>query len=165
MDLEGLIARYGTPLVGLFLSWDVDPAEAEFLVQSTFVEAHFAGPRLPSEAPEAGRFLRRIARNVYRNWRRTKRRREQRFQSLDGTNVAAPPDRDGEDEDAQVHRAIVTLPRRLRQVIWIHYLEETSISDTAALLGISTRAVEGRLHQARQALRERLSARSAERSQ
>src|SRR5262245_41376604 len=137
MDLEGLIARYGTPLVGLFLSWDVDPADAESLAQSTCVGAHFSGPGLPREAPEAGRFLRGIARNVYRNWRRAKRRREQRFQPLEGADAvsAAGPKDEGLDES--IRRAVATLPRRLRQVIWIHYLEETSISDTAALLGIS----------------------------
>ena len=40
----------------------------------------------------------------------------------------------------------------------MHYLEETSVADVAAVLSVTPKAVEGRLYQARRRLRERLDA-------
>ncbi|MGB7326898.1 MAG: sigma-70 family RNA polymerase sigma factor, partial [Rubripirellula sp.] len=49
--------------------------------------------------------------------------------------------------------AIDQLPTKQRQVILMHYLDETSIRDVAALLSVTPKTVEGRLYQARRALR------------
>jgi RNA polymerase sigma-70 factor (ECF subfamily) len=68
-------------------------------------------------------------------------------------SVAAPPDREpSEDLDALRH-AIERLPARQRQVVLMHYLEETRVNDIAALLSVTPRTVEGRLYQARRTLR------------
>ena len=38
----------------------------------------------------------------------------------------------------------------------MHYLDETSVNDIAALLSITPKAVEGRLYQARKTLKKRM---------
>ncbi len=50
--------------------------------------------------------------------------------------------------------AFVRLPAPQQTVLGMHYLEETSAAQVAALLGLSVKAVEDRLYQARRALRE-----------
>ena len=49
--------------------------------------------------------------------------------------------------------AIDRLPTKQRQAILMHYLEGTSVNDVAALLSVTAKTVEGRLYQARRALR------------
>ena len=51
---------------------------------------------------------------------------------------------------------MASLPERHRVVLYLFYLEESSAREVAALLGITEKAVEGRLHKARAALRARL---------
>ncbi len=55
---------------------------------------------------------------------------------------------DGDPRLARLRRAIDKLPTKQRQAIMMHYLEETSIKDVAALLSVTCKTVEGRLYQA-----------------
>jgi RNA polymerase sigma factor (sigma-70 family) len=48
--------------------------------------------------------------------------------------------------------AIERLPTKQRQVVLMHYLEETSVKNVAELLSVSAKTVEGRLYQARRTL-------------
>ena len=57
-----------------------------------------------------------------------------------------------------IDRAIAALPRRQREVIWLHYLADLSVSDIATVLGISAGSVKTHLHLGRNALRIRLEA-------
>ena len=47
-------------------------------------------------------------------------------------------------------------PPKQRQVVLMHYLEETSVNEVATLLSVSAKTVEGRLYQARKTLRRLL---------
>ena len=47
----------------------------------------------------------------------------------------------------------------------MHYLEETSAKDVAALLGLTNKAVESRLYQARKALRSEVNRADARKRQ
>jgi RNA polymerase sigma-70 factor (ECF subfamily) len=58
-----------------------------------------------------------------------------------------------------LRHAIERLPAKQRQVVLMHYLEETSVKEVATLLAVSVKAVEGRLYQARLALRRLLDGR------
>ena len=53
-------------------------------------------------------------------------------------------------------RAFARLSLAHQTVLRVYYLEETGAREVAALLGITPKAVEDRLYQARRALRERL---------
>ena len=55
-----------------------------------------------------------------------------------------------------LRRAIERLPAKQRQVVLMHYLEETSVNNVAALLSVTAKTVEGRLYQARRTLRRLL---------
>ena len=63
--------------------------------------------------------------------------------------AVAPSDPEPSERLEALRRAIDRLPAKLRQVVLMHYLEETSVKEIAALLSLPAKTIEGRLHQAR----------------
>ena len=70
--------------------------------------------------------------------------------------VAAPSDPEPSEHLEALRQAIERLPAKQRQVVLMHYLEETSVNEVAALLSVTAKTVEGRLYQARRTLRRLL---------
>ena len=66
----------------------------------------------------------------------------------------AAPDR--ATDAVPVRLAILSLPPRQREVVVLHHLLDTSVDDTASLLGISPGAVKNALFNARRQLLDRL---------
>jgi RNA polymerase sigma-70 factor (ECF subfamily) len=100
-----------------------------------------------------------VALNRYRNWARTRRRQRVHMVTLEPATLehAVAPSRPEPSEHLQaLRRAIERLPARQREVVMMHYLEETRINDIAALLATTAKTVEGRLYQARRTLRRLL---------
>jgi RNA polymerase sigma factor (sigma-70 family) len=162
MDLPQLIDVYRGPLLGLIASWGVTWADATEIAQDSFAEAYLnrESCRGGWEKPEVfGRWLRGVARNQYRNWVRSRQRRRDRIAAVEPTvleHVAAPSDQKPSEQLERLRIAIDRLPTKQRQVVFMHYLEETSVKEVATLLSTSTKTVEGRLYQARRALRRML---------
>jgi RNA polymerase sigma factor (sigma-70 family) len=65
-------------------------------------------------------------------------------------------DDDAEEKSAAVENALMKLRERDRQVLTLRYLEGKSVSDTAAVLGLSVEAARKRLTRALAMLRQRL---------
>jgi len=65
-----------------------------------------------------------------------------------------PVERVGRDLD--VLAALDTLPRRMRQVCVLHYLQDQSVREIALALGIGTGTVKTQLHRSRAALARHL---------
>ncbi|HBO42921.1 MAG TPA: RNA polymerase subunit sigma-24 [Planctomycetaceae bacterium] len=162
MDLAQLIDLYRGPLLGLIASWGVPWADAMEIAQDSLAEAYLSRKfcRGDWERPEVfGRWLRGVARNQHRNWVRSCRRRRDRIVTVEPAvleHVAVPPDPEPSVPMEKLRRAIDRLPTKQRQVILMHYLEETSVKEVATLLSTSPKTVEGRLYQARRALRRML---------
>jgi RNA polymerase sigma-70 factor (ECF subfamily) len=162
MDLSQLIAVYRGPLLGLIASWGVPWADATEIAQDSFAEAYLNRESCRGNWENTeffGRWLRGVARNRHRNWVRTRRRRRDHIATVEPTAleyVAAPSDPEPSEQLEQLRSAIDRLPARQRQVVLMHYLEETSVKEVATLLSISPKTVEGRLYQARLALRRLL---------
>lgn len=159
MELTEALDRFRGPLVGLIASWGAGAADASDLAQESFAEAYLGRDayRGDWEDPRVfGAWLRGIAKNRFRNWRRAKGRRARYeiavpSEDLDRHGEATPPVVD--ERLLELRRAIDALPDKHRQVVLMHYLEETSVRDVATLLGVSEKAVEGRLYQARKKLK------------
>ena len=164
-DLDQLVDRWRSPLVGLLAARGVSWARAEELAQDVFAEAWLGRKRFhadPQDERAVGAWLVGIARNLHRADAR-------RLRSLaaeeDVVAGVAAPDGDlvdgtlvAEEEAERVRAAIAELPEREREVVQAFYLEETPTARVAALLETSERAVEGLLRRARARLKERLSA-------
>jgi len=93
----------------------------------------------------------------YHNHARSQQRREKHVTTVEPLllqdSVAGSLPLDDERLDRLRH-AIQRLPDNQREVILMHYLDETSVIDVSALLSVTPKAVEGRLYQARKALKQ-----------
>lgn len=160
MDLTEAINRFRGPLVGLIASWGATHVDAAELAQESFADAYLKRDRCRGDwhDPDVfGRWLRGIARNHFRNWRRARHRRESRVALMDhGTleqTALAPTAASIHPRLVDLRLAIEKLPIRQREAIMMHYIEETSVNDVAALLSVTAKTVEGRLYQARRTLK------------
>lgn len=154
--LDQWIARFRGPLTGLLASWGSDWAMAEELAMDTFAEAWLGRARLrgkPSDSQVVGPWLRGIAANLHRSSKRRLRRLRQEPLHEDAA-VAPSPDHPDDRLDT-LRAAFAQLRADQQMVLRMFYLDEASTREVAALLALTEKAVEGRLHQARRALREK----------
>jgi RNA polymerase sigma-70 factor (ECF subfamily) len=160
-DLERWIDAFRGPLIGLVASWGAPWAVADELAQDAFAEAwvgraRFAGD--PADLDAAGAWLRGIAWNL---WRARERRERVRAAapllgdgSTGGLEPGPAPGAGPDPRHAALRRAFAHLSAPHQSVLRMTYLEGSSPREVAALLGLSTKAVESRLGRARGALRE-----------
>jgi RNA polymerase sigma factor (sigma-70 family) len=158
MDLVELINTYRGPLIGLIASWGAPWADAADIAQDSFAEAYLnrLSCRGDWSNPDVfGRWLRGVALNVYRNWARQRRRRERvvMVESATVEQAVARPTPEHSEQVQGLRQAIDRLSAEHRQVVLMHYLEETTVHHIAVLLSVSAKTVEGRLYQARRSLR------------
>jgi RNA polymerase sigma-70 factor (ECF subfamily) len=159
MDVEQLIETWRGPLTGMIAGWGVPFRDAAELAQDTLVEAYLARERLrgdPHDPRVIGPWLRGVARNLHAAWAR--KRRTRREEPLAGQGGEPAPDADQDPRLEALRRALKGLPAQHREVLYMHYLEETSVRAVAGLLGVTEKTVEGRLHRARRMLRDAMSA-------
>ncbi|MEW6074052.1 MAG: sigma-70 family RNA polymerase sigma factor [Planctomycetota bacterium] len=164
-DFERWVEAFRGPLVGLLASWGPDWRAAEELAQDTSAEAWLGRARFRGDLADrgaVGAWLRGIAFHLHAAARRTAGRR--RAQPLD-PEQAAEEDKAPDERRVLFAAAFAELNAAHQTVLRMHCLEETSTREVAALLGLSPKAVEGRLYQAPRALRamvERVARRSAQ---
>jgi RNA polymerase sigma factor (sigma-70 family) len=151
--LEQWLARFRAPLVGLIASWGAEWAAAEELAMDTFAEAWLARHRLrgdPTDDRVIGPWLRGIAHNLQHA--RLRQVRRQRFEALPSELPSPSPVAD-ERLDA-LRAAFAQLRDDQQTILRMFYLDETSTREVAALLELTPKAVESRLHAARAVLRQ-----------
>ena len=159
MDLTALLDKYRGPLIGLLASWGVPWVDATEIAQDSFSVAWLNRESCRGDWNDHevfGCWLRGVALNRYRNWVRSRRRRRMRVVTLAPAileQVVAPSDPEPSEHLEALRQAIGRLPAKQRRVVLMHYLEETSVDDVAALLSVTAKTVEGRLYQARRTLR------------
>ncbi|MCS7325156.1 MAG: sigma-70 family RNA polymerase sigma factor [Anaerolineae bacterium] len=152
-----------------------DPAEAEDVVQDTFLSA-FRHIQQFDGRSSLGTWLYRIAYNAA--LMRLRKRHEAiplgvHEHSEDGDNNDLIPDERETPDEAVLRReaveqlgeALLALPPSLRSVFFLREVEDLSTAETARRLQISEGAVKVRLHRARQALRRHLQAQREQRPQ
>jgi len=151
-DLERWIAAFRGPLIGLLASWGADWRAAEELAQDAFAEAWVGRERFVGRSEDTsavGAWLRGIAWNLHCA---AQRAGERRAHPLDPSESA--PEIEADERRALLASAFVELDAPHQAILRMHYLEETGTREVAALLGLTPKAVEGRLYQARKALRQ-----------
>ena len=162
---EALIRRHQRRVFGLLLRMLGNVQEAEDVAQEAFLNLHRHGHRFRSQS-RFSTFLYRVAVNAALNRRRSLGRRRARREALErrqevGEDLPSSP-RGPEDAaaggqiQAEVQRAIGTLPAHLRVPLVLFDIEGLSYSEVASVLQVAEGTVKSRIHRARGALRERL---------
>jgi RNA polymerase sigma factor (sigma-70 family) len=129
-------------------------AAAEDLAQDAFLRAHRDWEQVALfENPEG--WVRRVATNLAMSRFRRMRAEGRALLRLSPrtTNDAMSPE--ATDFWAEVRR----LPGRQAQVVALHYVEDRSVDEIAAILGITSGSVKTHLHRARQTLASRFGTR------
>ena len=159
------------PLYSAALRMTRNPADAEDLVQETYLKAYrgFAGFQ---EGTNLKAWLYRILTNTYINSYRARKRRPEEhdleeveelylYRRLGGMDAAAFG-RSAEDElldwftDAEVKEAIEDLPEQFRLAVLLADVEGFSYKEIADILDIPIGTVMSRLHRGRRGLQKRL---------
>jgi RNA polymerase sigma-70 factor (ECF subfamily) len=154
-----LVSRH-TPMVHA-IGWRMlgDAAEAEDVVQETFVKAWVNAKGWTPAAGGLGAWLRRISTNLCLD--RLRRTRPMTGEALPERVDEAPHADvviDAERRRAAIAASVQALPDRQRAAIVLTYYEGASNAEAASTLGIGVKALESMLVRARQALTESLSA-------
>jgi RNA polymerase sigma-70 factor, ECF subfamily len=170
------IERHSPGVYRVVLRLTHDEAEAEDIVQDTFLQA-FKAIDTFDERSSIMTWLYRIAYNAFLMRRRQDHGHDFSIDESLQEDGALPvpeqlfdwcclPERDFQDNEVrgELERAITELPESLRAVFVLRELEGLSTQDCAATLQISPDLVKQRLHRARLWLRERLSAYFTERA-
>jgi RNA polymerase sigma-70 factor (ECF subfamily) len=135
-------------VVALALALCGRPSVAEECAQDAFVAAYRNWDRIVTY-DDAGAWVRRVAANVATSTLRRRAREARAFARLALRREHAG---DLAVFDDDFWAAVRALPRRQAQSIALRYLEDRSIDDIAAVLGISAATVRVHLHAARTAL-------------
>jgi RNA polymerase sigma-70 factor (ECF subfamily) len=142
-------------VLAIVLALTGDRAVAEELVQEAFLRAHQRWARIGGyENP--GAWVRRVAINLALSDRR-RRGAERRAVARSGAAPASPDGAGGVVGADRFWRAVDALPKQQRAVVVLHYLEDRSVRDIAAVLDLAEGTVKAHLSRARAALAARLS--------
>ncbi len=139
------------------LGWRESTGEVDDVVQDVFLAALKSLGKFRGEA-SISTWLMRVTINRCRTHRRKQLLRFRWLLSQKPpANAPAANERPAADETSELVRtAVQKLPSRDREVIVLFYLEELPAAEIGKLLGISSGAVDVRLHRARAKLRQSL---------
>ena len=162
---ERWVERFRGPLIGLLASWGSDWRQAEELAQDTFAEAWIGRKRFDGSVFDmhtAGAWLRGIAFHLHQ----AAQRKNTRSRTTPLTDPLPLPEEEPEDPRMDALRAaFARLSAPHQTILRMHYLEEVRARDVAALLGMTPKAVENRLYEARKALKNKLRVTSAQQTE
>lgn len=165
-----LVSRYERPLYRSALAITRNPADAEDVVQETFLRAYEHLAQFRGEA-KFHTWLTQIALNTARM--RVRKNHGTLWESLDQPRATEegvlprdvrewrenPEQQLGREElERLLHQALKGLPAGYREVVALRDLQLLSTQETAEVLGLTVANVKTRLLRARLQLRERLAA-------
>ena len=152
--LEELIRTWERPLLYFIRRLVHDEADAWDVLQKTWVKV-LSGISSLDDPRSLAPWLYRVARNTAFSHARSL---ELPHESLTDYPDASAADLVGgrvEFEDTeQVHRGLLSLSLAHREVLTLFFLEDLSVEEVAAILGVPPGTVKSRLHYAKQALRK-----------
>ena len=129
-------------------------ATAEELVQEAFARV-WASPNTPSAEPDFRRWLYRAITNLARDYQR-RRLVEARLLFWNPAAVDPIDEVIHRAEDRDLLRAVLALPFKDRQAIYLHYFDGMTFAEVGEVVGASEIAARVRVHRALQRLRGRL---------
>lgn len=122
---------------------------AEDIAQEAFLRTHRSWPEVGGyDRPDA--WVRVVAMNLARSRLRRLGAEARALGRVAGLAPTRFPELEPHNE--RFWQAVRDLPRRQREVVALHYLEDRSIADVAAILGIAESSVKNSLAQGRRTL-------------
>ncbi len=161
-DLAALVRQHQAPLWRYLRLLGADPAEADDLVQETFVQFALR-PAGKAAVVDLAAFLRGTARHLLlHSRRRAARQVPARDWVLAVDELAARPDAFADQRLTALRACLDALTGRARQAVEWHHLEGVAYPELAARLQLGAEGVKSLLARARQLLRDCIERRTAE---
>jgi RNA polymerase sigma-70 factor (ECF subfamily) len=156
-DFEARLADSSTLAFRIAYSVLRNRQDAEDVAQEAFVRAHRRIAAL-RDRDKFRAWLARIAWRMALDHRRGQKRRSAREERAAVPDYSPSHEQDAiaQERRARLWAAIDQLPDRLRLVVVMASIEEQSLKDVAALLGVAEGTVKSRMFEARQKLQELL---------
>jgi len=152
-DFDGFYRREYQRIVGLVYALSGGRHSAEDIAQEAFLAAHRSWERIVTlEQPAA--WVRRVAANMAVS---AVRRRVSEARAVLRLAGRREPVAELPEDASEFWAAVRALPKRQAQAIALHYLEDLSTVEIAAILECSESTVRVHLHNGRKTLSERLS--------
>ena len=151
--LERLMAQYGDTLLRMCWTMLHDRELARDAVQETFLKAYRSLAALREGGTEKA-WLIRIAINTCRDMQRS---RWWRMINRSVTPDDLPePACNAPLPDSTALTALINLPQKYREVIWLHYYQQMPLAEIARILDIPASTVRSRLMRAKDKLYRKL---------
>ena len=141
------------PVVALVYTLTGARHAAEDIAQDAFLRTHRSWPKV-SEYERPDGWVRVVAMNLARSHVRRIGAETRALSRFIGITQTAFPELEPENE--LFWKAVRALPRRQREVVALHYLEDRSVTDVAQMLGIAESSVKNSLAQGRKNLAQTL---------
>lgn len=157
---EAIVERYFARCMRFALGMLRDPAEADDVVQETFVRLYRALPRY-EERQRFDSWLFRILGNCCRTSNLLQQRRDA-VEAGDEGALQSLPSRDRSDASFdyewgdEVRRALAEVPEYNREIFLLHYVEGFSYEEIERITGVRQSALKMRVKRASDHLRSRL---------
>ena len=157
-----LMEKYQSTVFGIAYHWTKNAADAQDLMQEAFLKAY---ERLHTlrDANRFASWLQQITVNLCRMWQRDGARRMLSIDEPAGKawlhtrrHPANQPQEAIEAQERQraISDVLTLLPEKLRVTAELFYINDLTYREISELLSVPITTVEGRLHKARQKLRE-----------
>jgi RNA polymerase sigma-70 factor (sigma-E family) len=140
-------------VVGLAYALSGSRSGAEDLAQEAFLAAHRSWDRVGGFA-DPGAWVRRVVANRSVSAFRRRLTEAKALARVAMGSVTVLPELP--DDATEVWSTVRALPRRQRQVIALHYVDDMSVVEIARVLGMAEGTVKRYLHEGRAALARRL---------
>ena len=145
-EAERLVNTYSDLILRLSYTYLKSTHDAEDICQNVFLKLLTSGQTFDSPAHEKAWIIRTAA-NACKDVLRSAHRR--RTVGLEAAAAAAAPPA----PDSTVLDAVMALPEKYREAVYLHYYEDYSVREIASLLGRSEAAVTAHLSRGRKSLR------------
>ena len=145
-EAERLVNTYSDLILRLSYTYLTSTHDAEDICQNVFLKLLTSGQTFDSPAHEKAWIIRTAA-NACKDVLRSAHRR--RTVGLEAAAAAAAPPA----PDSTVLDAVMALPEKYREAVYLHYYEGYSVREIASLLGRSEAAVTAHLSRGRKSLR------------
>ena len=145
-EAERLVRTYSDLILRLAYTYLKSTHDAEDICQNVFLKLLTSGQTFDSPAHEKAWIIRTAA-NACKDVLRSAHRR--RTVGLEAAAAAAAPPA----PDSTVLDAVMALPEKYREAVYLHYYEGYSVREIASLLGRSEAAVTAHLSRGRKSLR------------
>lgn len=157
--LDEIMHIYGQDILQLVFSYVKNKTVAEDLTQEIFVKCYQALPSYKKQA-KVRTWLWRIASNHCKDYLKSWYFRSVHAAGDEQQEFAASENIEDtmiqRDEDQELAAAVMELPVKYREVIYLYYFQELSTKDISDIAGLSQGTIKTRMRRAKSILKDRL---------